>query len=67
MGTTIKIMLAHIHIHPIIVHFPIALFISAMGCEVLGLVFKKEILRKTVITGYYGGRPVYEYGIGVAE
>lgn len=48
-------MLAHIHLHPIIVHFPIALFISAMGLEVLGLVFKKEILRKAAWVNYVLG------------
>lgn len=30
------------HLHPTIVHFPIALFISALGLEILSLIFKKE-------------------------
>ncbi len=133
------------HLHPVIVHFPIALFISALGLEILSLIFKKEgfhqaawynyilgiaaafaavlsalidgeTLKHTVfythralgywilgvaflsstvlffakkkslqifrilflislivisllvsVTGYYGGRLVYEYGVGVEE
>lgn len=34
------------HLHPILVHFPIALFISAMGLETLAIVFKKESLQE---------------------
>jgi len=31
-----------LHLHPMIVHFPIALFISALGFEILSLVLKKD-------------------------
>ena len=30
-------------LHPKVIHFPIALFIGAMGMEVLSLIFKKTI------------------------
>jgi len=36
-----------IHLHPIIVHFPVALFLTAAGLEVLSLIFKKESLHQT--------------------
>lgn len=45
-------MLPHIHLHPIIVHFPIALFISALGLEALSLIFKKENLHRTAWHNY---------------
>lgn len=44
-----------IRIHPIVVHFPIALFISALGMEVLSLVFKKENLHKSAWVNYVLG------------
>lgn len=34
------------HIHPILVHFPIALFISAMGLQATAVLFKKEKLEE---------------------
>lgn len=42
----------HFHIHPIIVHFPIALFISAFGLEILSLIFKKDALHQTAWHNY---------------
>ena len=45
-------MLANIHFHPIIVHFPIALFISALGLEVLSLIFKKDALHQAAWYNY---------------
>ena len=39
-------MPTNLHIHPILVHFPIALFVSAMGLEVLAIVFKKDNLQE---------------------
>jgi uncharacterized membrane protein len=36
----------HFHLHPLIVHFPIALFITAFGLEILSLIFKKESLHQ---------------------
>lgn len=39
-------MIGEFRIHPILVHFPIALFISAMGLEILAIVFKKEKLQE---------------------
>ena len=36
----------HVHLlHPQVIHFPIALFIGAMGMEVLSLILKKDNLR----------------------
>lgn len=37
-------MMNHWRLHPMIVHLPIALFISAVGLEVFAAVFKKEKL-----------------------
>lgn len=45
----------HFHIHPIMVHFPIALFISALGLEVLSIIFKKEKLHQTAWINYILG------------
>jgi uncharacterized membrane protein len=42
-------------IHPLIVHFPIALFITALGLEILSLIFKKEILHHTAWYNYILG------------
>lgn len=44
--------MGHFHLHPIIVHFPIALFITAFGLEILSLVFKKEVLHQTAWCNY---------------
>lgn len=45
-------MLAHIHLHPIIVHFPIALFITALGLECLSLILKKETFHQAAWYNY---------------
>ena len=37
----------HWHLHPTVVHFPIALFISAVVMELLSLLLKKEGLHQT--------------------
>lgn len=37
-------VLSEVHIHPVLAHFPIALFVSAMGLETLAIFFKKENL-----------------------
>ncbi len=37
-------MIEHFHLHPVVVHFPIALFVSAMGLELFAVVLKKEKL-----------------------
>ena len=43
----------HIHLlHPRVIHFPIALFIGAMGMEVLSLIFKKDNLHPTALHMY---------------
>lgn len=43
----------HIHLlHPKLIHFPIALFLSAMGLEVLSFVFRKEVLHRTALHIY---------------
>lgn len=43
------------HLHPIVVHFPIALFISAFGMEISSLLFKKEGLHKAALYNYILG------------
>jgi uncharacterized membrane protein len=48
-----KLLDFYIHLlHPKLIHFPIALFLSAMGLEVLSLVFKKESLHRTAFHIY---------------
>ena len=43
----------HMHLlHPKVIHFPIALFLSAMGMEVLSLIFKKDNLHRTALHMY---------------
>lgn len=43
----------HIHLlHPRVIHFPIALFIGAMGMEILSLIFRKERLHQTAFDMY---------------
>lgn len=37
------------HLHPMVVHFPIALFITAMVFEIFSLLTKKEVLHKAAI------------------
>ena len=36
-----------LHIHPMVVHFPIALFMSALVLEILSLILKKDSLHQT--------------------
>ena len=43
----------HLHLHPLIVHFPIALFITALGAEILSLIFKKNTLHKVAYCNYF--------------
>lgn len=48
-----SLMHFHIHLlHPKLVHFPIALFISAMGLEALSLISKKESLHRSAVHMY---------------
>lgn len=42
----------HFHIHPLVVHFPIALFITALGCEILSRFFKREVLHQVAWYNY---------------
>ncbi len=39
-------------LHPKMIHFPIALFIGAMGMEILSLIFKKDRLHRTALDMY---------------
>ena len=39
-------------LHPKVIHFPIALFIGAMGMEALSLIFKKDNLHRTALHMY---------------
>ncbi len=41
-----------IPLHPKVVHFPVALFVSALVFDVLSLVLRKEILHKTAVNMY---------------
>ena len=41
-----------IPLHPKLVHFPVALFVSAFGFEVFSYIFKKEGLHKTALNMY---------------
>lgn len=38
-----------IHFHPMLVHFPIALFVGALGMEILSALFKREDLHQTAV------------------
>ena len=40
------------HLHPMVVHFPIALFVSALILELGSLLFKKENLHQTAVVIY---------------
>ena len=43
----------HVHLlHPKVIHFPIALFIGAMGMEVLSLILKKDNLHRSAFHMY---------------
>lgn len=42
----------HLPLHPMTVHFPIALFISALGFEILSRILKKDLLHKTAFHLY---------------
>ncbi len=43
----------HVHLlHPRVIHFPIALFVSAMGLELLSLILKKDSLHRTALDIY---------------
>ncbi len=44
--------LSNIHLHPALVHFPVALFISAFLFESLSLILKKEILHTVAVAVY---------------
>ena len=39
-------------LHPRVVHFPIALFVTGLGLEVVSLLFKKESLHRTALHIY---------------
>lgn len=41
-----------IPLHPKMVHFPIALFVGALGFDVLSFVFKKEAFHRTALNMY---------------
>ena len=45
----------HLHLHPIVVHFPIALLLTAFGVEILSLLFKKENLHQAAWYNYLLG------------
>lgn len=40
------------HLHPMIVHFPIALFLTAVALEMISLIFKKNTFHQSAITLY---------------
>jgi len=39
-------------LHPMVVHFPIALFMTALGLEATSIIFKKESLHKSALYLY---------------
>ncbi len=41
-----------LHVHPMVVHFPIALFVCALVFEVLSLAFKNESYHRTALNLY---------------
>ena len=41
-----------IHLHPMVVHFPIALFVTALGFDLLSLLFKKPHWHQTAVHIY---------------
>jgi uncharacterized membrane protein len=45
----------HFHLHPLFVHFPVALFITAFGLETLGLIFKRQALQQAAWYNYILG------------
>ena len=46
-------MLDNLHLHPMLVHFPVALFISAFIFEILSLILKKEVLHTVALAMYF--------------
>ena len=50
-------------IHPKVIHFPIALFIGAMGMEVLSLIFKKDNLHRTAFHMYILATVITPFGV----
>ena len=45
----------HFHLHPLVVHFPIALFITALVTEILSILLKKETFHKIAYYNYFLG------------
>lgn len=45
----------HFYFHPLIVHFPVALFITALGMEALSRILKKEALHQAACYNYLLG------------
>ncbi len=41
--------MVEMHFHPMLVHFPIALFTGALGMEILSVLFKRENLHQTAV------------------
>lgn len=53
METILHHLYIHVHLlHPKVVHFPIALFISAMGLEAVSSIFRKESFHRTAVHMY---------------
>ena len=44
--------MSEIPLHPMLVHFPIALFITAFGLEILSWIFKKDSLHQAAVIVY---------------
>lgn len=45
-------MIEHFHLHPVVVHFPIALFITGLGLEIVAIGFKKESLHRVAFVNF---------------
>ncbi len=57
-------LLEPFHLHPLFVHFPIALFISAMGLETAGFLLKKESLQRAAFYNYLLAIPFSLLAVG---
>lgn len=42
----------HFELHPMLIHFPIAFFIGALGLELVSLIFRNESLHRTAVHLY---------------
>ncbi len=46
------ILPGYAHLHALVIHFPIALFITALGLDLMSLLFKKDSLHRAALQIY---------------